>query len=259
MAFEFNAEKYKLASAHQKAWGKRLIEELDFKGSERILDLGCGDGALTTMLAHVVPTGMVLGIDASENMITTAKKNHQADNLRFELLDINQIDFTSEFDVVFSNATLHWIKDHKTLMRNVFKGLKDQGTVRFQFAGDGNCSNLFKVLKKVMDMDEYAGYFDRFDWPWYMPSIDEYRMLMEQTGFALTKVCPENADRYFTDAKEMIGWIDQPSIVPFLSSISAKDKKGFRDAVVEQMIERTIQDDGRCFETFRRLNVLARK
>lgn len=259
MGFEFDAEKYRLASAQQKAWGKRLIGELDFKGSEKILDLGCGDGALTALLAQVVPGGLVLGIDASENMITTAKKTHQADNLRFELTDINKIDFESEFDLVFSNATLHWIKDYKTLLRNVLKCLKDEGTARFQFAGDGNCSNLIKVLRDVMDMKEYAGYFEGFDWPWYMPAIDEYRMLMEQTGFRFRKVWPENADRYFSDVKEMIGWIDQPSIVPFLSSITAKDRQGFRDAVVERMIERTIQDDGRCFETFRRLNVLARK
>ncbi len=255
MAFEFDAEKYRLASAQQKAWGKRLIGELDFKGSERILDLGCGDGALTTLLAQVVPAGLVLGIDASENMIRTAKKDHQAANLRFELMDINQIDFTSEFDLVFSNATLHWIKDHKSLLKNVFKSLNDEGTVRFQFAGNGNCSNLIKVLRKVMDLKEYAGYFEGFDWPWYMPPIDEYRMLMEKTGFSIRKVWPENTDRYFPNVKEMIGWIDQPSIVPFLSSITAKDKQGFRDTVVE----RTIQDDGRCFETFRRLNVLARK
>jgi trans-aconitate methyltransferase len=69
----------------------------------------------------------------------------------------------------------------------------------------------------------------------------------------------ENADRYFPDADSMIKWLDQPSLVPFLEAIPADRKQGFRDYVVEKMITSTRQQDGRCFETFRRINVWARK
>ncbi|MEA3225659.1 MAG: methyltransferase domain-containing protein, partial [Planctomycetota bacterium] len=119
MRFEFDGEKYKRASGQQKAWGKTLISELELRGDERIVDLGCGDGALTAELAALVPDGSILGIDASESMIETARKGHAEANLQFELLDISAIDFDSEFDVVFSNATLHWIKDHTELLANV--------------------------------------------------------------------------------------------------------------------------------------------
>ena len=99
MAFEFDGEKYKQASSQQKEWGKRLIAELEFKGVERILDLGCGDGALTTELAKLVPDGFVLGIDSSESMIETARKYNAGVNLRFELLDINAIDVEFRFEI----------------------------------------------------------------------------------------------------------------------------------------------------------------
>lgn len=69
MPYEFDAERYKQASAHQRSWGERLIAELALKGHEHILDLGCGDGRLTAQLAEQVPQGHVLGIDASQNMI----------------------------------------------------------------------------------------------------------------------------------------------------------------------------------------------
>ena len=259
MAFEFDGEKYKLASNQQKAWGKKLISELEFEGGERILDLGCGDGVLTAELAKFVPDGFVLGIDASESMIETARKDHAGANVRFELLDINAIDFESEFDLVFSNATLHWVKDHRKLLRNVFKALKNRGAARFQFAGDGNCSNLIRIVQAVMSAKDYASYFLEFDWPWYMPAVKEYQALLDEIAFAEKRVWIENADTYFVSAEAMTKWIDQPSLVPFLGCVAKKDRQRFRDAVVGRMIKETLQDDGTYFETFSRINVLVRK
>jgi len=259
MKFEFDGEKYKRASEQQKAWGRKLIAELQFRGGEKILDLGCGDGVLTAEMAKFVPDGFVLGIDASESMIETARKDHAGANVRFELLDIDAIDFESEFDLVFSNATLHWVKDHRMLLKNVFKALKNRGAARFQFAGDGNCSNLIRILREVMSAREYESNFIEFDWPWYMPAIDEYQALLDEVAFAEKRVWSENADRYFAGTESMTKWIDQPSLVPFLGYIAEKDRRRFRDKVVERMIEETLQDDGTYFETFRRINVLARK
>jgi len=256
---EFDGEKYKLASTQQKTWGKKLISELHLKGSERILDLGCGDGPLTAELAKLVPDGLAVGIDSSESMIRTAQMDHAAPNLRFELQDINTIDFESQFDLVFSNATLHWIKDHGRLLKHVFKSLKPNGSIRFQFAGAGNCSKLIEVVSKVMSAEAYAGYFRGFDWPWFMPSAEDYRRLTAEVPFADRRVWSENADRYFDSVETLTKWIDQPSLVPFLACIAQRDRRSFRDAVVEQMIAETRQDDGRYFETFRRINVFARK
>ena len=251
MVFEFDGEKYKQASGHQKEWGKKLISELNLKGNERILDLGCGDGALTAQLVRLVPDGFVVGIDASEGMIGTARKTYGMDNLKFELMDINDIDFVDEFDVVFSNATLHWIKDHKRLLSNVYKSLRNNGIIRFNFAADGNCACFFRVV--------YAGYFTDFEWPWYMPKVKEYGTIVEQFPFKEKRVWGENADKYFPNVEAMVKWIEQPSLVPFLECVGKKDQAGFRDMVVKRMIDETIQADGTCFETFRRINVFARK
>ncbi len=149
MAHEFDGNKYKAASAHQKEWGAKLIRELNIAGSERILDLGCGDGALTAQLAALAPQGSVLGIDASRGMIETAK-THVAGNLSFAVRDINDLDFENEFDIVFSNAALHWIKDHDALLGNVHRALKPGGMLKFNFAGDGNCANFFDVVKDAI-------------------------------------------------------------------------------------------------------------
>jgi len=259
MAFEFDGEKYKKVSSHQKEWGKRIIAEFEFKGNEHILDLGCGDGILTAQLADMVPNGYVLGIDTSKGMIDSAIKNKKP-NLEFRLLNINQIDFKERFDLVFSNATLHWTKDHKKLLSNIYNALKVDGIARFNFAADGNCSHFFKVVREVMNLEKFAYYFKDFEWPWYMPQVEEYETLAKTFAFKEVKVWGENADRYFNNVDDMIGWIEQPSIVPFLEYLVDDTlKRVFRNLVVDKMIKETLQEDGRCFETFRRVNLFARK
>ena len=257
MAHEFDGKKYAAASAHQKEWGAKLIQELSISGTERILDLGCGDGALTSQLAALTQ-GTVIGIDASHGMIEAAK-SHQADNLSFEVYDINSLDFESEFDVVFSNAALHWIKSHKALLGNVFRALKSGGILKFNFAGDGNCANFFSVVKEAIKLPQFVYSFSDFEWPWYMPTVGEYALLMRGIPFTESRVWSENADRYFADAETMIKWIDQPSLVPFMKLVSDERKEDFRQFIIERMIQKTRHADGRCFETFRRINVVARK
>lgn len=258
MTHEFDGRKYEAASAHQKEWGTRLIAELDLQGTERVLDLGCGDGSLTAQIAEHVPDGEVVGLDASQGMIAAAQPKAR-EALRFIRMDINDLDFSDAFDIVFSNATLHWVKDHRRLYENVGRALRPGGRIRFNFAGDGNCAHLYRVVREAMSREEYAAHFAAFEWPWYMPSVEAYAGLVQSTGLFRARVWGENADRSFPDEEAMIRWVDQPSLVPFLAHVPEKDKRAFRTYVVSRMIEETKQGDGRCFETFRRINVAGTK
>ncbi len=251
--YEFDGKKYEQASSHQQQWGGDLIAELCLRGNESVLDLGCGDGTLSARIAKLVPDGKVIGIDASQGMIDTARQKGRV-NLEFLLMDINEIDFPKEFDVVFSNATLHWVRDHKRLLANVKRCLRPKGRFRFDFAGEGNCFHFFKVVREAISRPEFSACFAGFQWPWYMPRVDEYAALMGKSGLSNTRVWTENRDRFFPNAGAMTQWIDQPSIVPFLAHLPDSARSAFRDYVVARMIEETRLDDGRCFETFRRIN-----
>lgn len=258
MTHEFDGKKYEKASAHQKEWGERLIAEVGLCGTESVLDLGCGDGVLTAQIADLVQQGVVLGIDASQGMIDAALSKERK-NLTFCKMDINELNFRERFDLVFSNATLHWVKDHNQLLKNVRLSLRSGGRLRFNFAGDGNCSRFFSVIREAMARDEYQNFFSGFEWPWYMPTVDEYRALAEATELQDVHVWGGNADRFFPDEQSIIRWIDQPSLVPFLVSVPEPVKNEFRNFVVNRMLEETKQNDGTCFETFRRINISATK
>jgi trans-aconitate methyltransferase len=258
MAHEFDGKKYAEASSHQKEWGAKVIAELDLQGNESVLDLGCGDGALTQSIAGRLPDGRALGIDASRGMIDAALPK-SGTNLDFRVMNIDDLDFVEEFDVIFSNATLHWVRDHRRLLQNVHRALRHGGRVRFDFAGEGNCINFFNVVREAMLLDRFAEVFANFDWPWYMPSVEAYSDVARQSDLQNVRVWDGNADRYFPDREAMIRWIDQPSLVPFHSFLPEILRRPFREYVIETMVERTLQPDGSCFETFRRINLSAEK
>lgn len=108
MTHEFDGNKYAQASAHQKEWGRRLISELDFSGIESILDMGCGDGALTQILSEMVPKGTVVGIDASKGMIDVAKEK-ETPNLEFIFMKIEKPPANSCCRGLMSRQANHYI------------------------------------------------------------------------------------------------------------------------------------------------------
>ena len=198
--YPFDGKKYEESSQCQRDWGTELLEELHLKGDESILDLGCGNGAITREIARRVPYGNVVGVDSSPSMLEAAKA-HKTDNMELKLLDINEMDFDAEFDVVFSNAALHWVLDHKRLLKNVYNALNPRGFMRVQFATAGNASTFIEVVREVMVLPECVTWFKGFRWPWFIPSPEEYEALLSQTEFRNHKIWVETKDRYFPDEK----------------------------------------------------------
>lgn len=212
------------ASTHQKEWGTRLIAEVGLQGDESVLDLGCGDGALTAQIADLVQRGEVLGIDASQGMIAAAQPKER-ENLTSRYMDIDDIEFRERFDFVFSNAALHWVKDHVRLFGNVRRAFRFGGQLRFNFAGHGNCASFFSVVKGATAQEEFSPFFVGFDWPWYMPTVAEYKVLAESNDFRGVQVWGENADRFFPDEEAMIRWLGQPSLYNHLKGTSQHIKE----------------------------------
>jgi len=123
MTDQWNAVQYdaKHAFVYEKARG--LVGVLAPEAGERILDLGCGTGALTAEIAE--RGAETLGVDRSEEMISQARKKFPA--LKFEVLDARELRFNAEFDAVFSNAVLHWIPKAKQVIAGVAQALKPGG------------------------------------------------------------------------------------------------------------------------------------
>ena len=148
--------------------------------------------------------------------------------------------------------------DHRRLLGVLHRAVRPGGAIRLNFAGDGNCSRLIAVLRELMAEPPYAPAFRGFTWPWTMPAVDGYERLVAEVPFAAARVWGDVADWRFPSVEAMVGLIDQPSLVPFRQPLAPATAERFRDAVVARMAARAREPDGRCFETFRRIDVLAR-
>jgi trans-aconitate 2-methyltransferase len=209
----WNGTDYEKHSAHQRRWGGSLIEELTLRGNERILDLGCGDGTLTRQLADRVPRGFVLGVDAAPGMLEAAQAKC-GPNMRVERVDIADLSFEAEFDVIFSNATLHWLSDHAAILHRVHRALRPGGILRAQFGGDGNVPNLVACARHRMATPPFPEAFAGFRWPWTFPDLTAYEALLGASAFAQWRAWLEAKEQFFPTAEALVGWIDNPCLIP---------------------------------------------
>ena len=158
-------------------YGSDLIELLNPKQGEKVLDLGCGTGDLANVL-HGLNTD-VIGIDYSENMIQQAQDKYP--HLPFYVEDATRLTYQNEFDAVFSNATLHWIKTPETVLQGIYQSLKTGGRLIVEFGGAGNVQIITDEL--IKQIQEAGISFTEEQFPWYFPTIGEYTSLLESIGF----------------------------------------------------------------------------
>ena len=163
---------------HAFVWekAKGVLELLAPKAGERILDLGCGTGHLTAKIA--ARGAEVIGIDQSPEMISEARR--QFPELKFEIADARQMHSERQFDAVFSNAVLHWIREPELVVRGVARALVPGGRFVAEFGGRACIRRLIDAVNRA-----YGKFgIDRGieDNVWYYPSVAEYAALLEEEG-----------------------------------------------------------------------------
>ncbi|MCM3880333.1 MAG: class I SAM-dependent methyltransferase [Vicinamibacterales bacterium] len=137
----WSSDGYLKNAAYVPALGAAVLDLLDPRPGERILDLGCGEGTLTEKIAAV--GAAVLGVDNSPEMVAAAK----ARGLAVRALNIEELQFSREFDAVFSNAALHWVRDHDAMLDGVHRALKLGGRFVAEFGGHGNIAAIQTAIR----------------------------------------------------------------------------------------------------------------
>lgn len=166
------------AFVHELAGG--VLEWLNPQAGERILDIGCGDGQLT---ARVAAAGsIVTGVDASPAMAAAARsRGIKADEASAEQLPYPD----AAFDAVFSNAALHWVRDHDAMMSQVHRVLKPGGRFVAEMGGQGNIAAINVALRAVLERRGYAQSEETVN---YFPTPGRYRRRLEEHGFRVERI-----------------------------------------------------------------------
>jgi trans-aconitate 2-methyltransferase len=188
---EWNASEYSRRSSLQEAMAQEVIGLLDLKDSERILDVGCGEGKITAQIASRVPRGSVVGIDPSGDMISFAQSHFGPathPNLRFEVADARHLPFKNEFDFVVSFNALHWIPDQDAALRSIHAALISGGRAQLRLVAAGARKSLENVVEETRQTPKWSAYFRDFHDPYLHLTSDDYAAVAERNGFRVLRV-----------------------------------------------------------------------
>lgn len=176
---QWSPEQYAKNARFVSDLGLPVVALLEPRAGERILDVGCGDGPLTKKLVEL--GCKVVGVDASPAMIEAAK----ALGLDAHVMEGQALRFEHEFDAVFSNAALHWMKQPEAVIAGVWRALKPGGRFVGEFGGDGNTATVLRALDAALQQRSLD--FRTLS-PWYFPSVEEYRGQLEVQGFVVNTI-----------------------------------------------------------------------
>jgi len=236
---------YSSSSSAQKSWGLELLAKIDFKGNERVLDVGCGDGKLSAEIAKNLPEGSVLGIDLSEAMIAFARSHYPPEkfpNLSFMQMDVNKLNFDSEFDIVFSNAMLHWIKAPEAVLKGFRKSLKPDGVFLAQFGGRGNAAEVLKNVDSMLENKKWSSYFRDFAFPYGFYGPEEYGKWLKNAGFLVKRLEMYSKDMALEGEKGLFAWIAS-TWHPYTQQVPEELKENFINDLVTLYVGNNPPDD----------------
>ncbi len=233
-------------------FGKEIVQLLNPKPGEKILDLGCGSGQLTNEIAK--SGALVAGMDHSEEMVRDAKNRYP--EIAFETMDATNFSLDAPVDAIFSNAVLHWIKDKSAMASCVYKSLKKGGRFVAEFGGQYCINNVKNAVKNQLIKNGFEENASKE--VWYFHSTGEFSTLLEKEGFLVKSIW--HIDRPTTLEDPIDGMKDW--ITMFCNNFFI----GLDERVKETIINNAVEDlratnfkDGKWVVDYTRLRFLAIK
>lgn len=227
--------------------GMPVFELLAPRAGERILDLGCGDGVLTKKIADL--GCKVVGIDSSGDFVASARK------LGLEVVQqsASDMEFASEFDAVFSNAALHWMRDADHVIGRVAEALRPRG----RFVAEMGGYNCVKTLQSALieELDD-RGYDGQAANPWYFPTVEDYGTRLVAAGFAVDYIAL--IPRPTPLPGDVMGWLTTFSCC-FTAVLPHEERANYLERVRERVRPRLCDDNGRWTADYVRLRFKAHR
>jgi trans-aconitate methyltransferase len=240
-AATWDAAAYAANSAVQQSWARELIARLQLQGGEHVLDVGCGDGKVSVEIARAVARGCVLGVDASPEMIAFAQQNFppvRVPNLRFQICDARKINLVPDgFDLVFSNAALHWVDDHEAFLRGAASVLKPGGRLVVSCGGKGNAHDVFLALRPEMRLRHWREFFRRMPAPYFFYSPADYEKWLPKFGFKIHTVRLVPKDAVYAGADGLATWL-RTTWLPYVQRVPEDQREKFIAAVTRRYLAR---------------------
>jgi trans-aconitate 2-methyltransferase len=190
---DWDAQTYHRLAEMQERWGLGVLDRLPLRGDETVLDAGCGSGRMTRHLLERLPSGRVIGVDASPSMIEHARRELGNGGVELIVADLADLELDEQVDAIFSNATFHWVGDHDRLFVRLFAALRPGGRLEAQFGGEGNVAEWESAIIRLTKDPRFSAELGEMEVPWYFASPQDTEARLAASGFEIDRV---SVDRY---------------------------------------------------------------
>jgi trans-aconitate methyltransferase len=260
-SFLWDAETYDKVSDTHEQWARKIILSKIWTGKEIIMDAGCGSGRITKILSEIVPFGKVYAIDNDQNMISKAKDNlkdfKNVITIKSNLLDIDFYKTQSRFNIIFSNAVLHWILDHYKVFKRFYELLVSNGQILIQCGGHGNLQKAISIFDTIKGSAEFTEYFSKWKDQWYFAKPVDTEKILKEIGYRDVNVYLEDYPVTFKDKSSYATYLKTVVMGPYLKYLpSEKLQDNFLQRIINiknENNEQTLTLD------YKRLNIFATK
>jgi trans-aconitate 2-methyltransferase len=179
---DWDAATYDRVADPQEQWAREVLEWLDLRGDERVLDAGCGSGRVTQLLAERVPDGEVVAVDGSAAMVARAREN-LAPEIDVQRQDLLELALSEPVDLVFSTAVFHHIQDHDRLFARIRSVLRPGGRLVAQCGGEGNVARFHATTDAIAARAPYAEFLEGMPAPWRFEAPGPTEQRLRASGF----------------------------------------------------------------------------
>jgi trans-aconitate 2-methyltransferase len=184
---DWDATTYDRVADPQAEWGREVLERLDLEGDETVLDVGCGSGRVTRLLLDRLPRGRVIGVDASPSMVEKARETLGTQRVELIVADILELELPAPVDAIFSNATFHWVLDHRRLFERLHAALRPGGVMEAQCGGIGNVEDFLNSVEAVSGDERFAPYLRGISSAWNFASPGDTEVRLRNAGFEVRR------------------------------------------------------------------------
>ena len=257
----WDAAAYHMLSNPHVAWGQPILDRLELRGDETLIDAGCGTGRLTAQVLERLPAGRVIAVDRDAAMLARAEAElgpRFGDRVRFVRADLARLDTAvgEPVDRVLSTATFHWTPDHATLFRAIFRSLLPGGLLVAQCGGAGNVAHVRALAREIGNTVPFAPYLASYAGPWFFSDEATAARHLADAGFTNIDLALIDAPVIQPDAASFGSFA---RTVVFGEHLARLPDDGLRDRFIDELTRRAAHDTPPFTFDYVRLNIHARR